>query len=223
MSTVFVLLLLAAIVGIIKPYVAGMKRKHFAILAVIFFVAVGVSAPKTNTSDDKKASGTTEAKADASDTNDNTSDAKTDVPAEAASKWSYSEDKDEMRGTVAKYASVNSENEIDLSFPYGEVRGTIIVRKRPQDGLNVMFQVEKGQILCHSFGSNDTISVKFDDGPVKKYGCTGTSDGSSNTAFLKNEAGFLANLKKAKKTIVEAEFYQQGNQQFVFETANLKW
>jgi hypothetical protein len=85
-----------------------------------------------------------------------------------------------------------------------------------------MFLVDEGQILCHSF-SDGHVSVKFDDQPIKRYGCDGASDGSSDIAFLSNETGFLANLKKAKKVIIEAEFYQQGRQQFVFDTAGLKW
>ena len=127
-----------------------------------------------------------------------------------------------MRGTTTRYAQLVSENTVDLDFPYGTVNGQILVRRRPKDGLNVMFTVDKGQILCHSFG-DDHISVKFDDGPVKRYSCTGTSDGSSETSFIENASGFLSNLKKAKRTIIEAEFFQKGNQQFTFETAGLNW
>ena len=137
-------------------------------------------------------------------------------------QWTYNEQKDEMRGTVTKTARVTSSNEVNLQFPYGTVSGYIEVRKRPSDGLNVMFLVDEGQILCDSF-SDGHVSVKFDDQPIKRYGCDGASDGSSDIAFLSNETGFLASLKKSKKVIIEAEFYQQGNQQFVFDTAGLDW
>jgi hypothetical protein len=65
--------------------------------------------------------------------------------------------------------------------------------------------------------------MKFDDGPIQKFRCTGSSDGSSETAFIIDEQRALAALKRAKRTIVEAEFYQRGRQQFVFETDGLKW
>lgn len=127
-----------------------------------------------------------------------------------------------MRGTTSRFASIASENEVDLEFPYGEVRGQLWIRRRPEDGLNVAFEVEKGQVLCHSF-SNSHVSMKFDDGPIQKFRCTGSSDGSSETAFLEGEQRVLGALKRAKRTIVEAEFYRRGRQQFVFETAGLQW
>src|SRR3546814_17051972 len=74
---------------------------------------------------------------------------------------------DEMRGTVTKTARLTSSNEVNLQFPYGTVSGYIEVRKRPTDGLNVMFLVDKGQILCRSY-SDGHVSVKFDDQPIKR-------------------------------------------------------
>lgn len=127
-----------------------------------------------------------------------------------------------MRGTTTKLASVQSENSVDLDFPYGAVHGQIWIRKRPEDGLNVAFEVDKGQVLCHSF-SGGYVSVKFENGPIQKFSCTGSSDGSSETAFLLNEERALSALKRAKRTIVEAEFFQKGRQQFVFDTAGLEW
>src|SRR3546814_14036002 len=69
------------------------------------------------------------------------------APSALPSKWTYNEQMDEMRGTVTKTARLTSSNEVNLQFPYGTVSGYIEVRKRPTDGLNVMFLVDKGQIL----------------------------------------------------------------------------
>jgi len=219
MTGFFAIIFLAALIGVIKPYTSRLNRKHFGAIAFIAFILVAVTAPK---SDEKT-------KQEVTASNGTTSPAPVDgvqnavaAPAASTSKWQYSEDKDEMRGTTTRYAQVVSENTVDLDFPYGTVNGQIVIRKRPKDGLNIMFTVDKGQILCHSFG-DDHISVKFDDGPVKRYSCTGTSDGSSETSFIENASGFLSNLKKAKRTIIEAEFYQKGNQQFTFDTAGLNW
>ena len=221
MSYVFLLLFIAAVFGIFKPYINGIRRSHFAIAAVASFALVGIFAPTPTPAEKRKvvaATGETEgfdSKAVVDKTLANS-------PPEKSSKWEYSESRDQMRGSTTKFASVGSENSIDLDFPYGEVKGQIWVRRRPEDGLNVAFEVEKGQVLCHSY-SDDYVSMKFDDGPIQKFRCTGSSDGSSKTAFIIDEKRALAALKRAKRTIVEAEFYQRGRQQFVFETAGLKW
>lgn len=214
MSGLFAIIFLAAVVGIFKPYIGNLKRWHFAIAALVSLILVGSFA-------DPKA-GTQTATNDPATPAQATEKGNGATSAPPPSKWTYDERTDEMRGTVTKTARVTSSNEVNLEFPYGTVSGHIEIRKRPTDGLNIMFFVDEGQILCHSF-SDGHVSVKFDDQPIKRYSCTGASDGSSDVAFINNESGFLANLKKAKKVIIEAEFYRQGNQQFVFDTAGLEW
>jgi hypothetical protein len=226
MAGVFAILFLAALVGVFKPYIPGWKRRYFGGVALVAFIMIGIFAPKSPA--DKNAKGTPVASTNgnATDTDANVSAdlALTDNASTAApeSKWVYSTDKDEMRGQETRYATVVSDNTVDLSFPYGEVSGKITVRHRPSDGLNVMFRVDQGQILCNNFTSSH-VSVKFDDNPIKRYECTGTSDGSSETAFIEASSGFLAQLKKSKKVIIEAEFFQKGTQQFTFQTAGLVW
>lgn len=220
MSYVFLLLFVAAVVGIFKPYIDGLQRKHFAIAAVVSFFLVGIFAP-SSAPEKRETVASAASPEDSAASASNTS--LTGRPGiEEATKWQYSNSRDEMRGTTAKFASINSENSVDLEFPYGEVHGQIWIRRRPEDGLNVAFEVDKGQVLCHSY-SDDHLSIKFDDGPIQTFSCTGSSDGSSETAFILNESRALAALKRAKRTVVEAEFYQQGRQQFVFDTAGLKW
>jgi hypothetical protein len=223
MMGLLTLVFLAAVVGVIKPYISKLTRKHFGVIAAVSFVGMMIVVPGQDTT--KSANATSEAKS--SDPTPVANAAGADANArlaetKAESKWSYQEDKDEMRGSTTKYARIQSNNEVDLKFPYGETPGTITVRRNAESGLNIMFSVDDGQILCHNF-TQSFISVKFDDGPVQKMSCTGTSDGSSETAFFTNEGRVLAGLKKAKRTIVEAEFYQQGRQQFIFDTAGLEW
>ena len=224
-SGIFFLAFVAALIGIFFPYLPNVKRKHFAGAAGVslFLMALGIgsnnnsgeaqadSAAKTSVATAPEAP--SKAKAAAQPTE----------PEQPASKWEYREDKDEMRGTTAKFASIRSENTVDLDFPYGEVNGTIWVRRRPEDGLDVMFSVDSGQIMCNSF-TDTYVSIKFDDKPIQRFSCTGSSDGSNDTAFLMGGSSrALTALKKAKRTIIEAEFFQKGRQQFVFETAGLEW
>ena len=214
-SGFFAIIFLAAVVGIFKPYLGELKRWHFAVAAFVSLILVGSFA-------DPKAGSEQAAVPVPEEKSAESGAAVHAAPKSLPSKWTYDEQTDEMRGTVTKTARVTSSNEVNLQFPYGTVSGYIEVRKRPTDGLNVMFLVDKGQILCRSY-SDGHISVKFDDQAIKNYGCEGASDGSSDIAFLNNESGFLANLKKSKKVIIEAEFYQQGRQQFVFDSAGLVW
>ena len=211
-SYIFVVIFFAALFGIFRPFIKGATRWHFGVAAIVSFVLIGVFAPNTPGPKNTESEPTETVLSDRSATG----------PSEPSSKWDYSDSKDEMRGTTTKFASLNSENTVDLQFPYGEVHGQLWIRRRPEDGLNVAFEVEKGQVLCHSF-SDDYVSIKFDDGPIQRFRCTSSSDGSSETAFLLDEQRALAGLKHAKRTIVEAEFYQQGRQQFVFDTAGLDW
>lgn len=221
MAYLFVLIFFAAVAGIIKPYIGGSKRSHFALGALVAFVLVAVTAPSSPKPKDRVGA----TPADAATPGATPASASTDngaVPAQPASNWEYSDQKDEMRGTSSKLAQVKSDNTVDLEFPYGETHGQIWIRQRAEDGLSVAFEVESGQVLCNDFGDSH-VSIKFDDGPVQKFRCSGTSDGSNNVAFIDDARRALADLKKSKRAIVEAEFFEQGRKQFKFETAGLDW
>jgi hypothetical protein len=142
-------------------------------------------------------------------------------PAAAESGWQYDTDKDEMRGTTAYFANLDSENSLEFGFPYHGGNATLHLRQRPQDGLNVIVDVD-GQFTCASY-MDDHVSVKFDNGPVEKFGCAEPSDGRTGELFIRGERKFVGQLKKSKKLIIEAEFYEHGRQQMVFNTAGLVW
>lgn len=217
-SSLFVVVFLAALVGVFKPYIKSAKRWHFGVGAIVAFIMVGVFADP---------SATTETKALELASADKPVDGKTDdkagvVPKEPESNWQYYNDKDEMRGTESRYAQLDGSNTINLDFPYGEQRGRITVRQSAQFGFDILVGVESGQIMCNSY-SRSYINVKFDEGPIQRYGCNEASDGTSNMVFVEGAKGFLDKLKNSKKVIVEAEFFQNGMQQLAFDTANLKW
>ncbi len=232
MSTFFAIAFLAALVGCIKPYIKNFNRMHFAIVAFTCFLISAIThTPISEEKQDQAGAIASEAPpATAVASTEKSSPAATPTAAPTSKKdktsqpkWHYSETKDEMRGTSSRFATVDSNNKVDMGFPYGRVYGQIIVRERPSDGLNIMFAINKGQILCHSFSDEDYVTVKFDDNAIERYSCSSPSDGSSETAFLSNEKLFLSNLKKSRKLIVEAEFFQNGRQQFTFDIAGLKW
>jgi hypothetical protein len=144
------------------------------------------------------------------------------TPEPPESKWTYTSQKDEMRGETTREAILQAEGSLSLDFPYGEQRPEIRIRQSPKFGFDILFGVPSGQIMCHSFGSTH-LSIKFDDGPVERFGCTDSSDGSSNYVFLTSPKPFLAKLRKSSRVIVEAEFFQNGLQQSTFDSGNLVW
>ena len=51
----------------------------------------------------------------------------------------------------------------------------------------------------------------------------GTRDGSANVIFLQPKAKFIQKLRKAKKLMVETEFYAEGPRQMTFRPVGLSW
>jgi hypothetical protein len=141
--------------------------------------------------------------------------------AQPESKWVYRTTTDEMRGTTSKFASIESENWLSFGFPYSGGAARLLIRQRPQDGLSVILTVQ-GQFLCNSF-SNDTVAVKFDDGPIRLFGCSEPTDGSTGQLFINSERSFVERLKKSKKLVIEAQFYQEGPKQMTFDVSGLSW
>lgn len=156
-----------------------------------------------------------------------TQSAKGGAPKEAgatdAPKWTYSDSKDEMRGTTTRFASVESDNLLDFAFPYnGGATGSLTLRERPQDGLNILLAVSKGQFQCHALEGGN-VTVKFDDGPLEGFPCYEPSDATPGLLFIGNERRFLHRLRVSRKITVEAQFFEEGPRQLTFETRGLVW
>jgi hypothetical protein len=137
--------------------------------------------------------------------------------------WTYSTDEDRVRGATTYYATTTSTNTIAQAPPYEAATSmTLTVRKSPADGMNVMFRVSSGQLMCVSF---DTCSatVRFDDGPAQTLSFIGAADNSSEVMFVQSAGSFIAKLKKAKRLIVEKTMFQAGSPQFEFDVSGLKW
>ena len=139
--------------------------------------------------------------------------------------WQYRETKDEMRDKTSYFASKQSNNTIDLSFPYeGGTIVTLMLRKHGEHGNDVMFFLSKGQFSCRIRGCN--ISVKFNDGNIEKYAVSESETGPNDLLFLsgkENMKKFMNKLKSANKMVVEFSIYDYGSAQFTFDTQGLEW
>jgi hypothetical protein len=171
----FLIAFFVALYGVFRPFKSfpQAKRWHYGLAAFASFMLVGMTAEAPN--------GTNNANTSNNPSTSAPSTSKTDAetPSAPASNWTYDTSKDEMRGGVERFASLDAENTVKLDFPYGEQRGRILIRQSPRFGFDIMVGVPSGQIMCNSY-TNSHINVKFDDGPIQRFGCTDASDGTNN-------------------------------------------
>jgi hypothetical protein len=221
----FVLLALISLVAVIKPFGPYKKRWHAFIGFLVLLVVGGALAPSSpdtsntsNTAVGSAGSGNSSAPADSSVTEVS----KEEPPAPPRSRWRYSNQRDEMRNGVTSIACLESTNELEFDFPYqGGSTATICFRQSPQYGFDAWVSVERGQFTCLM---DCTVRVKFDDGEIHTFSAGGASDGSADIVFISNANRFLNGVKGAGRIVVEAEFYQSGAHQMVFENAEgLQW
>ena len=211
--------------GVKSPGRRGLRKSTGCILAIGVVALLGVVGV-IGSSSSQKAAGSASSPSSATATGDGSSDptaTPSQLNAAPTSKWTYTESSDEMRGTKSHSASLVSDNELDFKFPYsGGSSATLTLRKGATHGLNVILRMEKGQFLCNEY-NHPTISVKFDKGPIKRFGCSESSDNSTGVLFIDSESKFVAGLKRSKTLTIEAEFFQEGARQLNFTTSGLNW
>lgn len=142
----------------------------------------------------------------------------------AAADWSYRKDEDKMSGKNVESALLRSTNSLDLDFPYKGINyGTLQIRKHPKFGTDVIFYVDKGQVLCSTY-SGCPINVRFDDEKQQTYTGTPSSDHDSTTVFLTNNKKFIASAVKAKRILIQPNIYRGGSPILEFNSAKpLEW
>jgi hypothetical protein len=131
--------------------------------------------------------------------------------------WIYSENKDEMRGTVEHTAGMQSTNQVFFEFPYNDPRGSSLlgmVRDKPGIGKDVMLIISKGQFHCEPDGCS--VLIKFDDEKPRTFEGSTYSGGTPNALHIGPYKTLVQKLKKHKKMIIEAPFFQGGRRQFSF-------
>jgi len=108
---------------------------------------------------------------------------------------------------------------VNFDFPYsGTQHATLTLRTHPRHGKDIIFSIEKGQILCRSY-EDCTVLVRFDDEPPSNYSAVGAADNSTETIFIRNYSKFVEKLLKAKRVRIAANIYQQGAPAFEFDVS----
>lgn len=134
-------------------------------------------------------------------------------------QWHYSQDEDPMAKGTAYHAAVLSTNTVNFTFPYsGPQHATLALRTHPRYGKDVIFRIERGQLLCRSY-EDCTILVRFDDGKAQSFSAVGAADNSTETIFIRNYSRFVASMQKAKTVRISVEVYQQGAPVFEFDVS----
>ncbi len=139
------------------------------------------------------------------------------------SNWEYSEFMDQMEDDTTYIASIESENSVDFEFPYnGGSYMTLSIRKSPQYGNDVYIKIDKGQFNSdYMLGSN--VKLKFDDEKAFSVSAKYPSDGSTDMLFIGNYNKLLPKIKAAKTLKIQAEFFMEGNNTFIFDIENFVW
>ena len=142
------------------------------------------------------------------------------APAAPTSSWTYNEDKDQMRGTTVKYAQVQSNEKFPNSIGVGDEQSTVLEVQKQAKGYDVDIINPNLQFTCSTLVTRQ-LAVKFDDGPIEHYNCTGSVGDKFGLAFLTKGDGFVSKLRTAKRVMIEAEVFQRGNVQMSFNVAGL--
>jgi hypothetical protein len=135
------------------------------------------------------------------------------------SDWSYSTEKDALSGKTTYYANVLSSNTIEFGFPYqGAQNGQLSIRRHPQYGRNVILQIERGQILCSSYG-DCSIKIAFDQNPPFTIQGNEPADNNNTTVFL--PYSLVSRIAKASEMRISFNAYQEGAPTLIFPVKNL--
>lgn len=138
--------------------------------------------------------------------------------------WTTDEYDDDMGRGRVRTAEVRSTNTISLDSPYdGEQHATLIIRKHPAYGTDVIIKIEKGQLLDSEYHSK--VLVRFDDDKMLAFSSVGPDDLSSESLFLRGNVGsqFINRMKTAKRLRVQVPVYQGGMQQLEFNVRGFTW
>lgn len=134
-------------------------------------------------------------------------------------QWRYSHDADGMGKGVSHEASIKSVNSVEFDFPYsGPQQATLTLRNHPRYGKDVLFSIERGQILCQSYESC-VVLIRFDDEAAVRYAALSPADNSSETIFISNYRRFVQKMLKAKRVRISANIYQEGEPVFEFDVS----
>lgn len=141
------------------------------------------------------------------------------APPNPGSQWLYGHTPDPMSDGTYHIAQVKSSNTVNFDFPYsGEQRAKLTLLLSPRPANEVIFEIEKGQVLCKSY-ADCLVNVRFDDGKAEYYSAVGASDGSTTGIYMRDYRKFVEKMQRAQRVRIAASIYQQGAPTFEFDVS----
>lgn len=143
----------------------------------------------------------------------------------AHADWQYETIRDPMTDKQARIASLESNLSLRLEAPYGgRNMASLIVRQHPRHGLDAIFRVDKGQIMCRSYDDGCALQIKFDSGNPIRFSGLEAADHDPRVVFIRDAKRFVAAAGKAKRILLQANFFHNGSPIIEFHSsAPLAW
>ena len=139
-----------------------------------------------------------------------------------AGSWVYSADTDQLTSKPIYIAQIQANDPLELASPYDQGENDAFLGVRKKAGkMDAWIFIQQGQFMPEVYGEN--IKIRFDDDQPETFSCSGSADDDSRYLFFDSPQRLIAKLKKAKKVIVQALIYDNGNQQMVFNTEGFEW
>jgi hypothetical protein len=130
--------------------------------------------------------------------------------------WQYNSQTDAL-GHRTLSACTESSNSISLHWPYGETKAVLCVQTRSGRRYWYVHTEQKSQMLCSSY-EGCSIPVRYDSDPAGSTTFYEPSDYDSSYLLAR---GVPKKLPASKQMVVAPTFYQDGEQEFVFDTHGL--
>lgn len=176
----------------------------------VFFVVMGMILD--NSTDKPKASSY----------NENDSIVSEVVQPVKKSVWQYDTTVNEITNKKNYVARCTSTNELEFEFPnHG---GTHFILHLRNNG-GKKDAVLQG-VRCHFMSSimgQKKLLVRFDDRKPMHFTYGSSNDGRGDVIFINKYNYFIQQVKKSKKVMIEAPFYNAGRQVVKFDLEGLNW
>lgn len=138
-------------------------------------------------------------------------------------EWIYETNKNEMTDEERHFASKESKNTFQLTYPINRQSSGFISLVKTSTENTVMLTIPNGQF--ESSSTDDNILVRFDNGVPENYSYEDSADGNTSVIFLYSPIAdkFITNFKKAKEVKIECNLLKNGKEVLKFDVDNLKW
>ena len=139
-----------------------------------------------------------------------------------SSRWDYGTEKDELRGNLSYFATLES----DINYDSEGAPRTVFMalRKNSRGAKDIYFLAERAVFQCLPY-DGCKASYRFDNGPLKTLELVGTHSTSleSDLVFVRQPVAFTREMKMAGTLLIELEFIGSGRQQYKFDVHGLEW